>query len=57
MIRNKQTQQVPIVVDLTGPQGNAYFLLGMARDLGKRLGFEKEVVNTIDRQMREYSSV
>jgi len=43
MIRDKKTNRCgPIVVDLTGPQGNAYFLLGMANDLGRQLKFDKE---------------
>ena len=29
----------PIEVDLTGPQGNAYYLLALADDLGKQLGY------------------
>jgi hypothetical protein len=27
-----------ITIDLTGPQGNAFFLLGTARNLAKQLG-------------------
>ena len=27
-----------IEIDLTGPQGNAYFLLGTAKNLAKKLG-------------------
>ena len=39
MIRSKQPQS-EIVIDLTGPQGNAFFLLGYARKLAKQLDFE-----------------
>jgi|TARA_B110000908_G_scaffold48285_1_gene58963 hypothetical protein len=39
MIREKQ-QQTHTVIDLTGPQGNAYFLLGSAKKLAKQLDFE-----------------
>ena len=39
MIRDKQTQS-EIVIDLTGPQGNAFFLLGYAKKLAKQLDFE-----------------
>jgi hypothetical protein len=39
MIRDKK-QQSEIVIDLTGPQGNAFFLLGYARKLAKQLDFE-----------------
>ena len=39
MIRSKKPQS-EIVIDLTGPQGNAFFLLGYARKLAKQLDFE-----------------
>lgn len=39
MIRAKQ-QQKEIVIDLTGPQGNAFFLIGYAKKLAKYLMFE-----------------
>jgi hypothetical protein len=39
MIRSK-TPQTEIVIDLTGPQGNAFFLLGYAKKLAKQLDFE-----------------
>ena len=38
MIREKH--QSDIVIDLTGPQGNAFFLLGYAKKLAKQLDFE-----------------
>ena len=36
MIRSKQATK-EIVIDLTGPEGNAYNLLGVANRLGKQL--------------------
>lgn len=30
----------PIVVDLTGPQGNAFALLALAKKLSKQLGYD-----------------
>ena len=39
MIRDKKPQS-EIVIDLTGPQGNAFFLLGYAKKLAKQLDFE-----------------
>ena len=39
MIREKQ-QPKEIVIDLTGPQGNAFFLLGYAKKLAKQFDFE-----------------
>lgn len=38
MIREKQQRE--IVIDLTGPQGNAFYLLGYAKKLAKQLNFE-----------------
>ena len=31
----------PIEVDLTGPQGNAYYLMGLANNLSRQLGYDK----------------
>ena len=39
MIRKKE-QKREIVIDLTGPQGNAFNLLGLADSYGKQLGFD-----------------
>lgn len=33
-----------IVIDLTGPQGNAYCLLGYAADYAKQLGLDAEPI-------------
>jgi len=41
MIRAKQERSGPIVVDLTGPDGNAFALMGLANRLGKQLGFKE----------------
>lgn len=44
MIKKKKKSNV-IEVDLTGPQGNAFYLLGLAQTLSKQLGFDtKEVL-------------
>jgi hypothetical protein len=39
LIKNKPNNPTPIEIDLTGPKGNAYYLLGLARDLSKQLGY------------------
>ena len=45
MIRSK-TPQSEIVVDLTGPDGNAFVLMGMASKFARQLGIDKdEVIN------------
>tara|TARA_R110002074_G_scaffold182526_1_gene347440 strand:- start:249 stop:473 length:225 start_codon:yes stop_codon:yes gene_type:complete len=41
MIRDKQEQN-EIIIDLTGPQGNAFYLIGLAKKLAKQLGFDDE---------------
>ena len=66
MIRNKSTRG-PIEVDLTGPQGNAFVLLGMAKQWAKQLelnweAIEQEatsddyehLVNTLDKYFGDY---
>ena len=42
MIRNK-IDSMP-VIDLTGPEGNAFFLMGQANRYARQLGLDKEVV-------------
>ena len=39
MIREK-TQKSEIVIDLTGPEGNAFVLLGYAKNLAKQIGLD-----------------
>jgi hypothetical protein len=40
MIREKQPHTGPIVIDLIGPDGNAFALIGLANRLAKQLGFK-----------------
>ena len=44
MIKQKQTQNNGIEIDLTGPQGNAYYLLGTAKNLAKQLDFDSNKI-------------
>lgn len=44
MIRDKQPKR-EIVIDLTGPQGNAFFLLGTARNLAKELDLDGDAIH------------
>ena len=45
MIRDKQPKS-EIVIDLTGPDGNAFVLMGMASKFARQLGIDKdEVIN------------
>ena len=42
MIKSKKDRPgTPIEIDLTGPNGNAFYLLGLAENLGKQLGYDK----------------
>jgi len=41
MIKEKK-QQKGIEIDLTGPQGNAYYILGVAKNLCKQFGIPFE---------------
>ena len=41
MIREKQPQK-EIIIDLTGPDGNAFVLMGYARQFARQLGYSKE---------------
>jgi len=39
MIKSKETKNKGIEIDLTGPQGNAFYLLGLASRWAKELQF------------------
>ena len=43
MIKSKK-ESFGIEIDLTGPQGNAFFLLGTASNLCKQLGYDDKPV-------------
>lgn len=40
-----------LVIDLTGPDGNAFVLLGIASNLGKQMGLSKEEIEEIKGRM------
>ena len=44
MIRKKEKQPGPIIIDLTGPDGNAFALLSLANRLSKKFGIENPIV-------------
>jgi len=44
MIRKKEKQLGPMIIDLTGPDGNAFALLNLANRLSKKLGIESPIV-------------
>ena len=52
MIREKKDKPSgPIEIDLTGPQGNAYYLLSLADNLAKQLRYDKAKREKIKREM------
>ena len=44
MIRQKENKQGPIVIDLTGPDGNAFALMAYASRFAKQLGLDPKVI-------------
>jgi len=44
MIRSKEQNRGPIVIDLTGPDGNAFVLLGKAKQLARQLGLDGNAI-------------
>lgn len=44
MITNKRPKKTKIEIDLLGPEGNAFALLGIAKDLCHKTGIEWEPV-------------
>ena len=44
MIRKKQEQRGPIIIDLTGPDGNAFALVGYANRFAKQLGLDGKAI-------------
>ena len=51
MIRNKQPNG-EIVLDLTGPDGNAFALMGHAMNFGKQLGYSKLAIDGMIEEMK-----
>ncbi len=43
-IKKKKNRDKAIEIDLTGPQGNAFCLLGIACDLAKQLQLDKSAI-------------
>ena len=45
MIKSKE-QKLGIEIDLTGPDGNAFVLIGKAGSLARQLGLDSKVIQT-----------
>ena len=46
MIRSKKESKGPVIIDLTGPDGNAFALLAYARSYAKQLGLDFNKIKT-----------
>ena len=44
MIRDKEKQTGPFVIDLTGPDGNAFALMGYAKRFAKQLNLDSSKI-------------
>ena len=44
MIKSKPKSNGKIEIDLTGPQGNAYYILAMAKNLCKQVGIPSKPI-------------
>ena len=51
MIKKKSEWNRPIEIDLTGPEGNAFVLMGYARRFGKQLGYDEDRIERIIDEM------
>ncbi len=53
MIKSREDRPAtPIEIDLTGPQGNAFYLLGLAASLSRKIGHSEFKRECILREMR-----
>ncbi len=50
MIRSKKPKS-EIVIDLTGPQGNAFNLIALAKNFGKQIGMSDSYIKEIQEKM------
>ena len=51
MIREKQKQTGPAVIDLTGADGNAFALIGYANRFAKQLGYTPQQRGDLNTEM------
>jgi hypothetical protein len=49
MAIKQKVKKTGIEIDLSGPQGNAFYLMGVAQDLSKQLGLDSKPI--IDEMM------
>ena len=46
MIKYKKMKTGPVEIDLTGPDGNAFVMIGYAKNLAKQLGLDGKKIQT-----------
>lgn len=51
MIRQKQKHSGPVIIDLTGPDGNAFALMAYAKRFATQLGWKDKGASTINKMM------
>ena len=52
MTIRKKANNSKVIIDLDGPDGNAFFLLGSARKFAKQLGKTEKEINAIIEDMK-----
>ena len=52
MIREKVEGDGPIVIDLTGADGNAFVLMGYARRFGQQIGYTHDKIGDVLKEMQ-----
>lgn len=52
IIKKPKQENQKIIIDLTGPDGNAYVLLGYASRWGKQLGWSNGKIETVLNMMK-----
>ncbi len=55
-IKYKKMKTGPIEIDLTGPDGNAFYLIGTAKNLAKQLGLDGKKIQT-EMMMGDYENL
>lgn len=53
ILKSEYISKERLVIDLTGPEGNAFYLLGQARSLAKQLDYSQEETDTLLDKMKE----
>jgi hypothetical protein len=55
-IKYKKMKTGPVEIDLTGPDGNAFYLIGTANNLAKQLGLDGKAIQK-EMMMGDYENL